>query len=118
MKIGLAFEAIRLARTRHTSQFGKNWHTVCIFMRLFADGMLNRAAAIGSPGIDELRWLKPVCAGDTDGSGMVDVVDLVNVILDWGCSGMPGECVGDVNEDGVVDVNDLIMVILNWGVCE
>jgi acyl dehydratase len=40
------------------------WHTVCIFMRLFADGLLNRAAAIGSPGIDELRWQKPVCAGD------------------------------------------------------
>jgi acyl dehydratase len=40
------------------------WHTVCIFMRLFADGLLNRTAAIGSPGIDELRWLKPVCAGD------------------------------------------------------
>jgi len=41
------------------------WHTVCIFMRLFADGLLNRAAALGSPGIDELRWLKPVYAGDT-----------------------------------------------------
>jgi acyl dehydratase len=40
------------------------WHTVCIFMRLFADGLLNRTAAIGSPGVDELRWLKPVCAGD------------------------------------------------------
>jgi acyl dehydratase len=40
------------------------WHTVCIFMRLFADGMLNRAAAVGSPGVDELRWLKPVYAGD------------------------------------------------------
>jgi acyl dehydratase len=33
-------------------------------MRLFANGLLNRAAAIGSPGIDELRWQKPVCAGD------------------------------------------------------
>lgn len=41
------------------------WHTVCIFMRLFADGLLNRSAALGSPGIDELRWLKPVGAGDT-----------------------------------------------------
>jgi acyl dehydratase len=41
------------------------WHTVCIFMRMFADGLLNRTAAIGSPGIDELRWLKPVCAGDS-----------------------------------------------------
>jgi acyl dehydratase len=40
------------------------WHTVCVFMRMFADGLLNRAAALGSPGIDELRWLKPVHAGD------------------------------------------------------
>jgi acyl dehydratase len=40
------------------------WHTACIFMRMFADGFLNRAAALGSPGVDELRWLKPVCADD------------------------------------------------------
>lgn len=40
------------------------WQTVCIFMRLFADGLLNRAAAMGSPGVDELRWLKPVRPGD------------------------------------------------------
>ena len=36
------------------------WHTVCVFMRLFVDGLLSRAAAMGSPGLDELRWLKPV----------------------------------------------------------
>jgi acyl dehydratase len=40
------------------------WHTACVFMRLFADGLLSRTAAIGSPGLDELRWLKPVYAGD------------------------------------------------------
>jgi acyl dehydratase len=34
-------------------------------MRLFADGLLKRAAAMGSPGIDELRWLKPVRPGDS-----------------------------------------------------
>jgi acyl dehydratase len=41
------------------------WHTVCVFMRLFADGLLSRAAALGSPGIDEVRWLRPVRPGDT-----------------------------------------------------
>jgi len=41
------------------------WLTVCVFMRLFVDGLLGRAAAMGSPGIDELRWLKPVRPGDT-----------------------------------------------------
>lgn len=40
------------------------WHTVCVFMRLFVDGFLDRAAAMGSPGVDELRWLKPVRPGD------------------------------------------------------
>jgi acyl dehydratase len=41
------------------------WHTVCVFMRLFADGLLNRSAAMGSPGVDEVRWLHPVRPGDT-----------------------------------------------------
>jgi acyl dehydratase len=41
------------------------WHTACVFMRLFADGLLSRAAALGSPGVDELRWLRPVRPGDT-----------------------------------------------------
>jgi acyl dehydratase len=41
------------------------WHTVCVFMRLFADGLLNRSAALGSPGVDEVRWLRPVRPGDT-----------------------------------------------------
>jgi acyl dehydratase len=41
------------------------WHTVCVFMRLYADGLLARAAGMGSPGVDELRWLKPVRPGDT-----------------------------------------------------
>ena len=41
------------------------WHTVCAFMRLFADDLLNRSAAMGSPGVDEVRWLRPVRPGDT-----------------------------------------------------
>jgi acyl dehydratase len=41
------------------------WHTVAIFMRLFAGNLLNHSAALGSPGVDELRWLKPVYPGDT-----------------------------------------------------
>lgn len=40
------------------------WQTVCVFMRLFVDGFLSHAAAMGSPGLDELRWLQPVRPGD------------------------------------------------------
>lgn len=39
------------------------WHTCGAFMRLLADGFLARTRSFGSPGVDELRWLKPVRPG-------------------------------------------------------
>lgn len=41
------------------------WHTNAMWMRLYADSMLARAASMGSPGVEELRWLAPVRPGDT-----------------------------------------------------
>ena len=40
------------------------WHTSALMMRLFVDHYLSHVASIGSPGVDELRWLKPVFPGD------------------------------------------------------
>jgi acyl dehydratase len=34
-------------------------------MRMMVDGFLHEAASLGSPGVDEVRWLKPVRGGDT-----------------------------------------------------
>lgn len=41
------------------------WHTGALWMRLYVDSVLGRAASMGSPGIEELRWLAPVRPGDT-----------------------------------------------------
>jgi acyl dehydratase len=41
------------------------WHTSAVYMRLLVDGLLGQAASLGSPGLDSLRWLKPVRPGDT-----------------------------------------------------
>lgn len=41
------------------------WHTGSVLMRIFYEGFLKDAAGLGSPGLDELRWLKPVRPGDT-----------------------------------------------------
>lgn len=41
------------------------WYSTGIFMRLMCEGWLNRAASLGGPGIESLRWVKPVVAGDT-----------------------------------------------------
>jgi len=40
------------------------WHTCALFMRMLALGWLNDAASMGSPGIDRLKWQRPVRPGD------------------------------------------------------
>jgi acyl dehydratase len=41
------------------------WHTAALMMRLIVDHYLSHIASLGSPGVDELRWLQPVRPGDT-----------------------------------------------------
>jgi acyl dehydratase len=41
------------------------WHTASILMRLLYDGLIRHVVSMGSPGVDELRWLRPVRPGDT-----------------------------------------------------
>ena len=40
------------------------WHTCAMVMRMMCDAYLLDAASLGSPGIDNLRWLKPLYPGD------------------------------------------------------
>jgi acyl dehydratase len=43
------------------------WHTAALSMRLLVDAIFADTAGMGSPGVDELRWLRPVRPGDTLG---------------------------------------------------
>lgn len=56
------------AEAASKSMFGgliaSGWHTSSIAMRLYVDAILNKAASLGSPGVDELRWKRPVRPGD------------------------------------------------------
>jgi acyl dehydratase len=51
------------------SLFGKlsasGWHTCAMMMRMTCDHLLLRSSSLGSPGVENLRWLKPVYPGDT-----------------------------------------------------
>ena len=40
------------------------WHTVAVVMRMIVDSYLGDSAGLGSPGVDNVRWLKPVRPGD------------------------------------------------------
>jgi acyl dehydratase len=52
-----------------TSTFGgliaSGWHTVALTMKLLVESYLSAESSLGSPGIDELRWVKPVRPGDS-----------------------------------------------------
>ena len=41
------------------------WHTCAMAMRLMVDNFLNEAASLGSPGLESVKWLRPVFPGDT-----------------------------------------------------
>ena len=43
---------------------GSGWHLGSIMMRMMFDGFISRAASLGSPGVNELRWLAPLRPGD------------------------------------------------------
>src|SRR5476649_292623 len=39
------------------------WHSCCLLMRMIADGFILDSSSMGGPGIEEVRWLKPLRPG-------------------------------------------------------
>lgn len=42
---------------------GSGWHSCSLLMRLIADGFILNSTSMGSPGVEEVRWLKPLRPG-------------------------------------------------------
>ena len=57
-------------------------------------------------------WMLVDCPADITGDGVVDVLDLLEVLGQWGTSGS-----ADITGDGTVDVLDLLEVLAAWGPC-
>jgi acyl dehydratase len=90
------------AEAARSSPFGgliaSGWHTGAMWMRLYVDTLLG-ASSMGSPGIEELRWLAPVRPGDTL-SGRLTILETSpsQRRADRGTVRIRGEM---VNQDGV-----------------
>ena len=41
------------------------WHTCSLAMKLMVTNFLNESSSLGSPGLENIKWLKPVFPGDT-----------------------------------------------------
>lgn len=42
---------------------GSGWHSCALMMRMMADGFLLDSTSMGAPGVEEVRWLKPLRPG-------------------------------------------------------
>ena len=51
-------------KTMLRSLSGSGWHLSSVMMRMMVDGFIGRSASLGSPGVNELRWLAPLRPGD------------------------------------------------------
>src|ERR1035438_7980609 len=58
-------DPVAAARGSFGGLIASGWHTGSLMMRMIVDNYLSKASSLGSPGIDELRWLRPVRPGDT-----------------------------------------------------
>jgi acyl dehydratase len=52
------------ARSMLKGLSASGWHLCSIMMRMMVDGFLGRSASLGSPGVNEVRWLAPLRSGD------------------------------------------------------
>jgi acyl dehydratase len=53
------------ARSVFGGLIASGWQTASIYMRLLVDGVISDTVSMGSPGVEDLRWLLPVRPGDT-----------------------------------------------------
>ena len=52
-------------RTSFGGLIASGWQTCAIAMRLMVENYVGKTVSLGSPGVDNIRWLKPVRPGDT-----------------------------------------------------
>ena len=65
-------------------------------------------------GADAVAYLGgSACSGDLDGSGAVDVADVLTIIAAWGSN----DPAADLDDDGIVNINDLLTLLAAFG-CE
>ena len=57
-------DAEAASRSHFGGLIASGWMSCAVLMRLVCEHFIPPASAMGSPGIDELRWLQPVRPGD------------------------------------------------------
>ena len=84
------------------------WQTCAVGMRMTVETLVNHTRSLGSPGLDNIRWLKPVRAGDT--------VAYSRIVLESRPSAsMPGVGLVKSRWEGVNQRGEMVLTMEGWG---
>jgi acyl dehydratase len=85
------------------------WHTCCVMMGLLVRRTFAGSTSMGSPGLDDVRWLKPVRVGDT--------IQMMNVVLDKRVSASkPDRGIVTMQWEGVNQHGEKVITVRSKGI--
>jgi acyl dehydratase len=84
------------------------WHTCSVAMRIMCESYLKRAASLGAPGVDNVRWPNPVRPGDT-------LVFRREVIAARASTTRPGVGLVKHRWEAMNQRGELVMTMEGWG---
>jgi len=85
------------------------WHTCSVMMGMLVRKVLSDSTSMGSPGIDEIRWLKPVRVGDT--------ITMMNDVLDKRVSeSKPDRGIVSTRWEGINQHGETVITVRSKGI--
>jgi acyl dehydratase len=100
------------ARAAAEGPFGgliaSGWQTACVWMRLYVEEVLSRASMLAAPGIEELRWLRPVQPG-------MRLHGRTTILEAWSSEGVPGRGTLRLRGELLDDHSQPVMTMLGRG---
>lgn len=87
------------AKSTYGGLIASGWQTATSYMKVLVEEIMRDSASIGSPGIDKLRWLKPVRPGDVLRARFTVLeARTSNSRPDWGIVRSKGEVLNQMDE--------------------
>ncbi|SMG47291.1 MaoC family dehydratase [Paraburkholderia susongensis] len=84
------------------------WHTCSVMMGMLVRNVLAGSTSMGSPGIDEILWLKPVRVGDT--------ITMMNIVVDKRVSGSkPDRGIVSTRWEGINQHGETVITVSSKG---
>jgi len=84
------------------------WQTACVWMRLYVDEVLSRAAMLTAPGIEELRWMRPVRPG-------MRLRGRTTILESWASESAPGRGTIRLRGELLDEDGDPVMTVVGRG---